>query len=55
MILNGFKSEIFPIQSTEGTERPGMLASHPLDLATGIKILILKQMIANSTCTSKSK
>ena len=55
MIHNGFKSEIFPIQSTEGTGRRGMLASHPLDLATGIKILILKQTTANSTCTRKSK
>ena len=34
MVLNTFKGRMFPIQSSEVTRRPGMLASIHLDLTT---------------------
>ena len=45
MVLNPFKSGIFPIQSIEGTDRPGILALHPSDLVTHLKIVTPKQRL----------
>ena len=43
--LNVSRSGIFPIKSTKGEGRPGMLASSPSDLAMQLNILTPKQML----------
>ena len=36
--VNTFRSEIFPIKSTQGIGRPRMLALHPWDLVRVVKV-----------------
>ena len=43
--LNAFRSGTFPIKQTQGKRRPSMLALHPSDIATQLKILSPKQML----------
>ena len=45
MVLNPFKSGTFPIQPIEGTGRPDILALHPSDLVTHLKIVPPKQRL----------
>ena len=40
-----FRSEIFPIKTTNVVGRPHMIALHPSELATRLEILSLKQML----------
>ena len=43
MVLNSFKSKIFPVPLVESTRHPGMLGLHPSNFTLHLEILTPKQ------------